>query len=103
MGSLRAKQLNLKMAKQGLSRGTNRSDMQLATALGDYECYIERKLNEIEGLLVHKDPESQNLLNGIMTQLDHAQKDQKGELYSMNDDLKQAMVRVRTIGRTAGG
>ena len=39
----------------------------------------------------------------LMAQLDNDQKDQKGELHSMNDDLKQAMVRVRTIGRTAGG
>ena len=37
-----------------------------------------------------------------MAQLDNDQKDQKGELHSMNDDLKQALVRGRTLDRTPG-
>ena len=38
----------------------------------------------------------------LMAQLDNDQKDQKGELHSMNDDLKQALVGGRTLDRTLG-
>ena len=80
----------------------SRSDMQLNIAIVDYECFIERKVMDIETLLVHKDPESLNRLSGLRAQLDHAANDPKGDLHSMQDDLKQALIRGRALENVTG-
>ena len=41
-------------------------------------------------------------LSGIRAQLDHAVTDPKGELHSMPDDLKQALIRGRALERGGG-
>ena len=97
MSFLRNELLKLKISKHGLVKGTSWSDVQLKTALADYESFIERKVMEIETLIVFKDLESIGRFENIRTQLERARTEPTGSLYSMAADLKQALIRARAL------
>ena len=102
------KKLRLRNAEQEIAalrgqKATTRSDIQLKGALDDYGRFIEQKISVIEGLIVNNDPESMRRLEDIMKEIQNATTERTGSLYSMANDLKNALIRGRALERTTGG
>ena len=61
--------------------------MQLRTALAEYETFYERKVAEVEALIVEKPPDAENRLADIRNAVDNETANPDGRLHSMNYDL----------------